>query len=94
MAGATYSVLHDLIAPVIAIAICALTIYYSIEPQPPAPFNHAQWIALGWAVLGLIVLVMLRLRSPEKVAGFGRTLAEESAEARSFDAEIEPALEA
>jgi amino acid transporter len=94
MAGATYSVLYDLIAPVIAIAICALTIYYSIEPQPPAPFNHAQWIALGWAVLGLIVLVMLRLRSPEKVAGFGRTLAEESAEARSFDAEIEPALEA
>jgi len=92
LAGATYNPLFDLIAPGIAIAICALTIYYSIEPQPPAPFNHAQWIALGWFLLGLVALLFLRLRAPAKVAAFGSTLAEESVDKPvPLDAEIAPA---
>jgi amino acid transporter len=77
LAGTKYSPLFDLAAPVIAIAICALTIYYSIEPQPPAPFNHAQWISLGWFLLGLVALALLRVRSPQSVAAFGCTLAED-----------------
>jgi amino acid transporter len=78
--GVKYNLLLDLIAPVTAIVICCLTIYWSIVPVPPHPLNEAPWLALGWFVIGLAILAWMRFRQPEKVQGFGRILGEEAQE--------------
>lgn len=71
----TYNVILDILLPAGAIAICGLTIYYSIEPPPPHPINLAPYVAGGWLVIGLAVLVWLNVRSPERVRSFGQVLA-------------------
>jgi amino acid transporter len=71
-----YSVLLDVVAPIGAIAICGLTIYWSIFPRPPHPISYAPYVAGGWLVLGLAWLAWLHVRAPEKVAQFGSVLAE------------------
>jgi amino acid transporter len=71
-----YSPLWDVVVPVGAIVICALTIYWSIFPRPPAPISYAPYVAGGWLALGLVWLAWLRARAPEKVAQFGSVLAE------------------
>jgi amino acid transporter len=71
-----YNPLWDVVVPLGAIAICALTIYWSIFPRPPAPISYAPYVAGGWLLLGLAWLAWLRARAPEKVAQFGSVLAE------------------
>jgi len=71
-----YNVLWDILLPVIAIVVCGLTIYWSITPRPPKPISYSIWVALVWLGLGLLYLLVLRLRTPEKVAQFGSVLAE------------------
>jgi amino acid transporter len=85
--GVRYNIFLDLAAPVIAIVICGLTIYWSIEPVPPHPLNEAPWLALGWLVLGVAVLVWMRYKQPEKVHGFGRILGEQAGEEPVTDLE-------
>jgi ethanolamine permease len=71
-----YSLALDVVLPVAAIVVCGLTIYWSITPRPPKPISYSIWVALGWLGLGIVYLVLLRLRSPDKVAQFGSVLAE------------------
>ncbi|MBS1879753.1 MAG: APC family permease [Actinobacteria bacterium] len=89
-----YNPALDLIAPVIAIAICALTIYWSVVPEPPSPLNAAVWVTAGWLALGIVILVWMKATSPDKVARFGQTLGEEAEmERRPGDRLVdEPAL--
>jgi len=72
----SYNVLLDVVLPLAAIVVCALTIYWSIFPRPAAPISYSIWVALGWFGLGVAYLLWLRLRSPDKVAQFGSVLAE------------------
>jgi amino acid transporter len=76
--GVRYNPLLDFVAPVVAIGISVLTIYWSIHPVPPHPLEEAPWIALGWLCLGLVILAWMRVKEPSRVAGFGRTLGEEA----------------
>jgi len=71
-----YNLVLDVVLPVAAIAVCALTIYWSITPRPPAPISYSIWIALGWLGLGAAYLLWLRTTAPDKVAQFGSVLAE------------------
>jgi amino acid transporter len=90
--GLHYNVLLDFIAPVVAIVICGLTIYWSIYPVPPHPLNEAPWLALGWLVVGVVVIGWMRLKDPERVRGFGRILGDEAPEVKSAETEIPPAV--
>lgn len=78
--GTRYNLLLDLIAPVVAIVICGLTIYWSIYPVPPHPLNEAPWLALGWLALGLVYITWMRYKNPATVEGFGRILGDEATE--------------
>jgi amino acid transporter len=71
-----YNIAFDVLLPIGAIVICALTIYWSIWPRPPHPFSYAPWVALGWLLLGVVWLVWLNVSAPEKVEQFGTVLAE------------------
>ena len=76
----------DLVLPLIAIAICGTTcgatIYGSFfaippAPAPVAPFTYVPYIAGGWLVLGIILVIVLWLTAPAKVSQFGKHLASE-----------------
>ena len=71
-----YNLALDVVLPVAAIVVCGLTIYWSITPRPHKPVSYSIWVALGWLGLGLVYLLLLRLRAPDKVAQFGSVLAE------------------
>jgi amino acid transporter len=71
-----YNLVLDLALPLLAIAICAYSIYKSIWPRPPAPISYAPWIAGGWLLLGIAIAGYLNLRAPERVRAFGSILAE------------------
>jgi amino acid transporter len=75
-ADVAYNVVLDIVLPIGAIVICALTIYWSIWPRPPHPFSYAPWVALVWLLLGVVWLVWLNVTAPEKVEQFGTVLAE------------------
>ena len=79
-----YNPLLDFVAPVIAIGISCLTIYWSVTPAPPPPFNSAVWVALGWFALGLAVIAWMKVTSPDRVASFGHTLGMEVESAREL----------
>jgi hypothetical protein len=64
------------VVPLLAIAICAYSIYKSIWPRPPAPISYAPWIAGAWLLLGIVVAAVLNRRSPDRVQAFGGILAE------------------
>lgn len=72
-----YSILFDIVFPLVAIVICALTIYWSCVPTPPHPISMAPYIAGIWTALGVAILLWLNMKSPEKVRAFGRLLGEE-----------------
>jgi amino acid transporter len=69
-----YNVVLDILLPAVAIVICGYTIYKSIEPVPPHPIDEAPYIAAIWVVIGIVVLLWLRSRSPERVRRFGEAL--------------------
>src|SRR6266536_1850037 len=70
--GERYNVLLDVVAPLIAVAICGYTIYASVYPRPPAPISYSLWIALAWLAAGLLIVVGLMLARPDRVRSFGR----------------------
>ncbi|MGH9299091.1 MAG: APC family permease, partial [Acidimicrobiales bacterium] len=58
----TFNVLWHLILPLAAVAAIVYLYYKSVVPSPAYPNNLAIWIALGWAALGLVVLLWLKIR--------------------------------
>jgi len=74
--GVLKRVIYDIAVPLVAIAICAYTIYKSIWPRPPAPISYAPWIAGTWLLIGIVAMIWLAVSSPDKVKRFGQVLAE------------------
>jgi amino acid transporter len=72
--GIAARALLDVVLPTGAIAICGYTIYKSIVPRPAHPVDLAPYIAAGWLALGLVIVIALNLRSPDRVSAFGSTL--------------------
>lgn len=72
----SFVIVFDILLPVIAVIICAYTIYSSIIPVPSAPLSYAPYIAAVWLVLGLLLLVFLWRKDSARVRLFGKTLGE------------------
>lgn len=70
--GESYNWFLDIVAPLVAVAVCGYTIYASIWPRPPAPISYSLWIALGLLIAGLIILAVLVVTRPDRVRSFGR----------------------
>ncbi len=41
------------------------SLYKSFYPAPPHPYNWSPYLAGGWLVLGIVVLVVMKLRGNE-----------------------------
>jgi amino acid transporter len=90
--GLHYNLLLDFVAPTVAIVICGLTIYWSIYPVPPHPFNEAPWLALGWLLVGVLFVGWMRYRDPATVGEFGRILGAEAGEVEPVQADVPPVI--
>src|SRR5579859_88464 len=67
-----HSVRH-VILPAIPFILLAVVIYFQFVPLPPAPLNLVGPINAVWLVLGIIIVVLLGLRTPEALTQ-GNTL--------------------
>ncbi len=66
--------------PLIGVVIFAAALYGSVHPTPLYPLNLTPFITIGWFVLGVVAIVMLRARNPEAVERIGSILGEEGGE--------------
>ena len=80
-AGRGYNPFLDAVLPLVAVVICGFTIYKSIEPVPPHPIDEAPYLAGAWILIGILVLLWLRRKSPDRVRRFGEALGEGEAAA-------------
>lgn len=58
---------HGLV-PVLAVAAIVYLFVKNVAPQPAYPSSVAIWIAIGWAVLGLLIVVILVALRPDRLA--------------------------
>jgi amino acid transporter len=56
------------IVPVLAVAAIVYLFIKNISPQPPYPSNLAIWISIGWAILGVLVVVWMSAVRPGQIA--------------------------
>lgn len=87
-----YNVALDILLPLGAIAICGYTIYKSVHPLPPSPMRYGPWVALIWLGIGVAIVALLSVRSPERVRAFGSILGEGEASAPSRDIDARPVV--
>lgn len=69
-------VAHVLV-PLIGAVVFGAALYGSIYPVPPTPLDYTPYIALAWLVLGVLVVLVLRVRNPQAVERIGSILGEE-----------------
>ncbi|MDI5961255.1 APC family permease [Streptantibioticus silvisoli] len=72
-----YNVLPHLAVPAIGVLLFGAALYGSVRPVPAHPLNLTPYVALGWLVLGIVAVAVLRARRPDAVGRIGSMLGEE-----------------
>jgi amino acid transporter len=67
-----FKVIRHGILPVATAAIMILPIYGQLHPTPAYPNNWAIWLLIAWVAVGVLYLLTLRSRRPERIAAMGR----------------------
>lgn len=78
-----FNVLRHVIVPIIPILVLGAVIYSQVVPLlvPPyqaAPLSYAVPICIAWFVLGLIIVILLRVRAPRILARSNEVYSEET----------------
>jgi amino acid transporter len=68
--------LHAVCPAVGALAFLA-PLYYQCRPLPPYPTRYANWIAIAWIVLGLLVTAYLMRTRREALTAAGKVFVED-----------------
>jgi amino acid transporter len=63
--------------PVVGAVVFGAAWYGSVHPTPPGILKWTPFVAIGWLVVGVAVLLWLRARRPDSVAKIGSILGEE-----------------
>src|SRR6266567_3612084 len=72
-----FNVVLHIILPAIPIIVLIFPILAQFIPAPPPPLNLAGPIVAAWFVIGLIVVAVLSLRSPENLASSAKIYVED-----------------
>jgi amino acid transporter len=69
-----------LVLPIAGIVLFFFPLYYQFyKVPPPYPFKYANWIAIGYAVIGIIVTVFVVMRQPQRLEDLDRVYVEDEA---------------
>jgi amino acid transporter len=77
--------------PVLGAVAFAFPLYYQYNPLPDYPIRYANWAAIGWLVLGVLVLVWLERTRPEALENADRIYVEDETLAPATGAAPAPA---
>jgi amino acid transporter len=76
-APSEFSLVRHVAIPLIAVVGVGYALYRTVHPLPPAPLNNLPWVILGWAVVGVAILVYLRTSGKADVEQVGKAFAAE-----------------
>jgi amino acid transporter len=80
------------VVPIAGAVLFFFPLYYQYVKFPPTyPIKYANWIALGWIGLGIVLTVVLSLRYPERLRDMERVYVEDETVAPEAEPAIEPA---
>ena len=65
------TVLTHVVVPTLGVAVLIYPLYSVANPLQPYPFNLVPIIVLAWVLAGLVLYLVYRARSPEKIAALG-----------------------
>jgi amino acid transporter len=69
--------LVHVVIPVVGAVVFGAAWYGSVHPTPPGILKWTPFVAIGWLLIGVVVLLWLRARRPQSVARIGSILGEE-----------------
>jgi amino acid transporter len=73
-----FNVLLHLVLPIGGIVLFFFPLYYQFYKLPPAyPVKYANWVAIAWTVLGLVLTAWLVRSRPEKLRDMERVYVED-----------------
>lgn len=72
-----FSILRHIVVPIIPAIILLFPIGAQFYPAPSFPLNLAGPICAGWLVLGILVVVFLKLRTPQALAESDKVFVQE-----------------
>jgi hypothetical protein len=73
----SFNVLRHIVVPLIPFIVLIFPILAQFIPAPAAPLNLAGPICAAWFLIGVVVVVILSLRSPEALASSNKIYIEE-----------------
>jgi amino acid transporter len=75
---AAFNPLLHLVLPIGGIVLFFFPLYYQYYKAPPAyPFKYANWVALGWAALGLVLTFLVVRFAPQRLRDVDRVYVED-----------------
>jgi amino acid transporter len=87
-----FNPLLHVVLPVAGIVLFFFPLYYQFyKAPPPYPVKAANWVALVWTVLGVVVTVWIARRRPEKLREMERVYVEDEVEPARESASVEVA---
>jgi amino acid transporter len=84
--------LRHFVLPAAGAVLFFFPLYYQYVKFPPTyPIKYANWFALGWIGLGAIVLAVLYVKAPDRLADMERVYVEDETVAAETPPAAEPA---
>src|SRR4029077_11410723 len=73
-----FNVFLHLILPIAGIVLFFFPLYYQFyKVPPPYPFKYANWVAIGYAILGIAVTFSFHFLRPERLEDLDRVYVED-----------------
>ena len=67
-----------LVMPIAGMVLFFFPLYYQFYKYPPTyPVKYANWVAIGWLVLGIILTIWLVVARPDKLKDMDRVYVED-----------------
>jgi len=87
-----FSPLLHLVLPIGGIVLFFFPLYYQFYKVPPSyPFKYANWVAIAWAALGVVLTALVVRLAPERLRDVDRVYVEDETVAPQAPPAVEPA---
>lgn len=64
------------ILPILGALVMVVPLFGSVYPIPPAPYNYFPYIVLAWILIGLVIILAIGRRDPQRLVQMGQALSD------------------